>query len=164
MNVTPPSEVRQFIAAYANADERFIRFDWNGRHGKDLADPNLSFRKSVLDAVLADIPLAPMELVRDLYRAETRFSHAARGIDRRVRHLGEQLLRHGGDRFIEDYIDGMDQSFDAFCGTAFDCDPALGDQLLRFVGRQLQTETDARKLALLHLAEKRFQQWANRAP
>lgn len=155
----PPSDVRSFIALYSAADERFIRFDWNGNHAEGFADRNMAFRESVLEVVLADIHSVPIELVRDLFRAETQFSREAWSIDNRVSELGEHLLRHGGDRFIEDYIEGKHQSFDACCGAAFDCDLPLAKHLLQLTQERLQAETDVRKIELLHLAEQTFQEW-----
>jgi hypothetical protein len=155
----PPSDVRGFIMGYTAEDERFLRFDWNGNHAEKFVDRNMAFRKSVLDAVLAEINSVPIELVRDLFRAETQFSREAWCIDNRISQLGEHLLRHGGDRFIEDYIEGKHQSFDASCGTAFDCDLPLARQLLRITQERLQAERDARKIELLRLAEETFQGW-----
>jgi hypothetical protein len=154
------SNVRDFIAGYTPVDEKFIRFDWNGVHAEGFVDRNLTFRKSVLDAVLADLRAAPLELTRDLYRAETQFSREAWCIDNRVSQLGEHLLRHGNDRFIEDYIEGKHQSFEASCGAYFDCDLPLAQHLLRIVRQRLQAETDAHKLELLRLAEETFHRWA----
>jgi hypothetical protein len=159
-----PLDVSKFVAAYTSADETFIRFDWNGEHGDKFEDKNQVFRAAVLDRVDEDLQAAPIELVRDLFRAVTVFSREAWCIDRRVGRLGEHLLRHGADQFIEDYIEGKHQSFDASCGAAaFDCDESLSRHLLQVVRDRLRCESDPRRIEVLKLGEETFERWTKAA-
>jgi|GEM_PF-1947981 len=159
MAPSPAKDPRTFVAEYTSDDERFIRFEWNGKHGDDLEDPNGFFRGEVLDIVVDDIKVAPMPLVRDLFRIETAASRETWAIDDRVSPLGEHMLRHGADQFIEDYIEGKHQTFDAWCGAYFECDLNLARHLLQVVQDRLQAETDERKIELLKLGEKMFTEW-----
>ena len=161
MNDIPEKTARDFIDGYRSSDERFIRFQWNGRHAADFIDENLAFREAVKKLVLESLDSAPLELIRDLYRAETQFSREAWGIDGRVGRLAEHLLRQGNDRFIEDYIEGKYQSFDASLGTAFEVDLPLAEHLLQVVRERLQvaTNTDEERVRLLRLGEETFQSW-----
>src|SRR5438477_8828798 len=135
-------ELQHFIAHYNASDEPLICFDWNGKHADQFQDRNYEFRKEVLAEVFTDMHAAPIELVRGLYRAETKLSKEAWGIDMRVRQLAEHLLRHGGDRFIEDYIEGKLQGFDAsLAAGSFEVDLPLAERLLLVVRERLQTET-----------------------
>jgi hypothetical protein len=153
-------ELQLFIANYAPTDERLICFDWNGQHGDRFTDRNYEFRKEVLSEVLTDIRVASLELVRDLYRAETRFSKEAWCIDMRVSQLAEHLLRLGNDRFIEDYVEGKYQSFDSsMAAAAFRVEKSLAEHLLAVVRDRLQSEQDERRRNLLKSGEETFERW-----
>jgi hypothetical protein len=158
---TAAEGIRSFIRGYKPADERRIRFQWNGKHADEFVDENLAFREAVKERVLDDLDSAPLQLVCDLYRAETQFSREAWCIDGDVARLAEHLLRRGGDRFIEDYIEGKYQSFDASLGTAFEVDLPLAERLLQAVRDRLRTAAalseDRRRL--LRLGEETFQEW-----
>jgi hypothetical protein len=161
MGAFSQAELRQFIRGYNPGDEALVRFEWNGKHAERFEDRNYEFRKEVLAEVLADLRAAPLELVCDLYRAETTFSKQAWCIDLRVGRLAEHLLREGGDRFIEDYLEGKGRSFDASLAVAaFPVDLPLAERLLRAVQERLLTERDEWKLALLRVGEETFRRWA----
>ena len=160
MPVFSKAELHEFIAKYRPSDRAGVDFDWNGRHGGEFRDGNHDFRKEVLDEVLSDLAHAPLELVRDLYLAETAFSAEAWCIDLRVGRLGEHLLRKGGDRFIEDYLEGKSRSFDAsLAASAFQVDSSLAGHLLSVVRERLQNEEDNHRLALLKYGEETFGRW-----
>ena len=154
-----PIDIRSFIAGYGPDDERFIRFEWNGKNDTEFEDANLAFREAVFEAVLEDLEAAPILLVRDLYRAETQFSREAWCISGDVGRLAEHLLRRGEDRFIEDFLEGKNQSFDAHLGTAFPVDRPLAEHLLREVQDRLVSETNEERLELLKWGETLFQEW-----
>src|SRR4051794_22177657 len=100
-------EVAEFIRSYTKtAGGVRIRFDWNGKHAEGFVDHNLEFRAAVRDAVLADVTSAPLELVCDLFRAETQFSREAWCIVDGVSVLAETLLRSGGPAYLDDYLEG----------------------------------------------------------
>src|SRR5215216_2338810 len=111
-------DLSAFIASYTSADEPRIRFDWNGKHADEVVDRNSEFRAAVRQAVLANPLAAPLELIRDLYRAETQYSREAWGIVPGVNVLAEQLLRRGGATYLDDFLEGKFQSFDASLGSA----------------------------------------------
>src|SRR5258708_40195763 len=132
------SEVTAFIASYRSEDEPRIRSDWNGKHAGEFADRNMQFRSAVLAAVLADVSAAPLELVRDLFRAETQCSREAWGIVDGVGVLAETLLRRGGVQYLDDFLEGKFQSFDASLGSAFKADRPLALAMLDAVRDRLR--------------------------
>ncbi len=144
-----PDDIPNFIANYGPNDERFIRFEWNGKPPDDFEDANMDFREAVIEAVVEDLDAAPILLVRDLYRAETRFSAEAWCIGGEVGRLGEHLLRRGEDLYIEDYLDGKDQSFDAHVSTDFLVDRPLAEHLLGVVRLRLESAADEESIELL---------------
>lgn len=150
-------EIRRFIDEYLPADETLIAYEERGR-----SCANYEFRKEVLSVALADLHAVPMNLVRDLYRAETEFSRVVHGIDMRAVQLAEHLLWHGGDEYILDYINGKGKSFDASLlmgGVRMTADHAR--HLLDWTQRRLQSESaaDEWSASLLRDAEELFTSW-----
>lgn len=91
----------QFIQSYSSsADEPNIRFEWNGKHAEGFVDGNMEFRNAIREAVLANVAATPIELVRDLFRAETQCSREAWGIVDGVGILAESLVRSGGPAYL----------------------------------------------------------------
>ncbi|MDZ4821097.1 MAG: hypothetical protein SGJ20_19200 [Planctomycetota bacterium] len=74
------NDVTTFVAGYTSADECRICFAWNGKHAEEFDDANMNFRDAVYDFVLDDIEAVPIELVRDLFKAEAECSVEAWGI------------------------------------------------------------------------------------
>lgn len=154
-----PDDIPSFISGYGLEDERFIFFDWNGKPPDEFEDANMAFREAVIEAILDDLDASPILLVRDLYRAETRFSAEAWCIGGDVGRLAEQLLKRGEDCYIEDFLKGKGQSFDAHLGTVFPVDRPLAEHLLGVVRLRLESETDEERLELLRWGESLFREW-----
>ena len=52
----------------SNSDFERIKFDWNGKHGDDLEDPNMDFRMEVCEFLIKDFSIATDKLILDLYQ------------------------------------------------------------------------------------------------
>lgn len=152
-------DVAAFIAGYKSTDEARIRFDWNGKHAEVFVDRNGKIRKAVREAVLADVSAAPLELIRDLFRAETQFSGEAWGIAEGVGVLAEALLRRGGPAYLDDYLEGKFQSFDSSLGSAFDYDLPLARAMLAEVRSRLASSPKSAKTRLRQAGEELFASW-----
>jgi len=152
-------EVTAFIANYSSSDESRIRFDWNGKHAADFVDRNMEFRESVREAVLEDVSSAPLELVRDIFRAETRCSKEAWCIVKGVGVLAEALLRRGGTLYLDDYLEGKFQSFDASLGSAFKVDLPLAHAMLCAVRQRIQSMPGSAMIDLWRAGEELFLGW-----
>lgn len=50
-------EVGKFIREYSDLDFEKIKFDWNGKHGDRLEDPNMDFRMRVCEEIIKDFRL-----------------------------------------------------------------------------------------------------------
>jgi hypothetical protein len=153
------NNITAFIASYTSAEEPRIRFDWNGKHAGEFADRNMEFRGEVLEAVFADPSAAPLELIRDLFRAETRCSREAWGIAGGVNVLAEHLLRRGGVPYLDDFLDGKFQSFDASLGSAFEADLPLAQAMLNAVRERLRSSPDSPRAKLWQAGEDLFLGW-----
>jgi len=154
-------DVALFVSAYSAADEHRIRFAWNGKHAEEFRDSNMDFRKAVRRVVLSDIDAAPIELVRDLFKAETECSREAWGINRGVDVMAERLLRSDPERFVEDYLTGKFQSFDAHLGSAFPTDSEIAARLLEIVQRRLSENPSDDRRELLVKGRELFEGWLN---
>ncbi len=107
------NEVAQFATSYDPKNFNAIAFAWNGKHAEQFADANADFRRKVIDVVLAQPDAVPIELIRDLYTAETEYSREAWAVLPAVSQLAELLLIRGSNAFLDQYANGMGQGFDA---------------------------------------------------
>ena len=151
--------IAAFIMSYTSANESRIRFDWNGKHADEFADRNMEFREAVREAVLADLPAVPLELIRDLFRAETQCSRESWCIVDGVGVLAERLLRCGGTDYLDDFLEGKFQSFDASLGSAFTVDLPLAEEMLTAVRARLRLCPDSPRTKLWRAGEKLFLDW-----
>ncbi len=150
-------DLSQFIASYTNSDEHRIAFAWNGEHADTFQDANYEFRKAVLDATLASADVAPLALVRDLFRAETEWSREAWCVDNRVAVLAGIMLTRGKQSLLMDFLRGKCQSFDASmaCG-GMSIQPQLAAELLREVNVRMNASTDDKERHLLQVGRDVF--------
>jgi hypothetical protein len=153
-------EAQEFIWTYTSSSgESRIRFDWNGKHAEGFIDRNMEFRNVIREAVLADVAVCPIELVRDLFRAQTQCSREAWGIVDGVGVLAESLLRRGGPTYLDDYLVGKFQSFDASLGSAFEYDLPLARAMLAEIRERLRSSPDSPKARLWLGGEELFAGW-----
>ena len=156
------SEVEAFIGDYQSARDRGrIAFAWNGQHADGFRDANAAFRRQVVRAVVADVRAAPVELVRDLYDAETSWAKEAWCVNAEaVRTLAEELLTRGGATFVEDYLAGkVGRGMDASMSAYFDCPRQLAEQLLAEVEARLAAGAEGERKALLDAGRDIFRSW-----
>ncbi len=156
-------DVTEFIASYASADESFIRFEWNGEHAEKFVDNNHAFRNTIREAVLANVSVAPLELIRDLFRAETQYSREAWCIVGNVNVLAESLLRRGGTEYLDDFLEGKYQSFDASLGSSFEIDKSLAESMLKALQERLHQFPQSPKIELWRTGENFFLEWVDPA-
>lgn len=136
-------EISDFINNYKNADESRICFSWNGLHGEQFVDGNMEFRELILEAALRNLSSAPLVLIRDLFRAETRCAKEAWGVADGIGELAECLLRRGGTKYLYDFLEGKHQCFDANQGSAFEYDIQLARTMLKAAEHQVSLSPDS---------------------
>jgi len=107
--------------------------------------------------VLANPAVAPLTLVRDLFRAETEFSREAWCVDNRVADLAGIMLTRGKCAFLMDFLRGKCQSFDASmaCGGMV-IDPETAAELLREIDVRMNAATDDEERRLLQVGRDVF--------
>ena len=149
-------DIRAFISNYQPSDEVRIKFDWNGKHAEDFRDGNQEFRGKVRKAVIDDVSAAPVILVRDLFRAETKWAVQAWGVVEGVDVLAEGLLRRGGTAYLDDFLEGKYSCFDANLGSAFPWDRQLLTTMLNEVRVRLAADPTSPKAGLWRQGERLF--------
>lgn len=153
--------VAEFVTFYTpSLDRPRICFAWNGAHAERFRDANEEFRRAVIKHALADLGAAPIELVRDLFDAETAHAWEAWGVWFAAVHaLARELLTRGGVEFVEDYLAGKFRGMDASCAAYFDCPRELTARLLAEVERRLGESPGERRKRLLETGRDLFRDW-----
>ncbi|MDF2524171.1 MAG: hypothetical protein K0R31_1812 [Clostridiales bacterium] len=112
-------ETAQFIDVYDETLQSQIDFKWNEKHGKELVDENVEFRRNVLMWLDEhDYETDNGLLLKDLFLAEARFAKEVWGVYRYFGLLASKLLEKTGTTYIDDFLVSAFQSFDTYCSTA----------------------------------------------
>ena len=159
-------QIADFVTFYTpSLDRARIGFAWNGLHADRFHDANEEFRRRVRKHVCAALGTTPIELIRDLYDAETAWAQQAWCVNAEgVRALAEELLTRGGPAFVEDYLAGKSgRGMDAFCAAYFDCPRDLAERLLAEVDRRLAAGAEGERRALLESGREIFRGWVEGA-
>jgi hypothetical protein len=160
------SDVSEFVVGYVSARDRArVTFAWNGEHADRFHDTNEAFRERVLERALKDLDTVPLDLVRDLYDAETAWASQAWCVNAEaVSALARELLTRGGPDFVEDFLAGkVGRGMDAHCAAYFDCSRQLADRLLAEVERRLAAGAEGHQRALLEAGRDIFRWWVENA-
>lgn len=61
------TEFKSFAENYSKSDFDRIKFEWNGKHGDEFADPNYEFRNHLCEAIKDNFSEYSLDLIKDLY-------------------------------------------------------------------------------------------------
>lgn len=154
------NDIKEFINNYTADSEKRIRFVWNGEHAEKFSDANIYFRKEVIDYALKYPDEVSIDLIRDLFRAETEASKEAWRINKCVVPLAKMLLERGGPKYVEDYIQGKFQSFDASLACAsIDISLPILKSHLEEIKARLSENPDENRKRLLTAGLDVFTKW-----
>jgi hypothetical protein len=95
-----------FIIHYDSTQEQEIAFVCNEQGITKFTDLNFEFRKQVNTAVIYSSNHAPLDLVRDLYKAEIAYARKFGSVSKQVHHLVEILLSRGKINYLRDFLVG----------------------------------------------------------
>ncbi|RKP44060.1 hypothetical protein D7Z26_26990 [Cohnella endophytica] len=111
-------ELLSFSTGYDVSNRNHIIFDWNGKHANEFVDSNQQFRRNIIKFVIENDQLFfPIELYRDLFLEEAKWSVQAWSVGIDFHKLGEKLIRYGKDKFLNDFLIGAFSSFDTYCSS-----------------------------------------------
>ena len=106
-------EIENFVKSYTEDDLLKIMFDWNGKHADGFEDHNIEFRRCVLEYFKEHMSSFPIQLIVDLYEAETQLAKEAWGVNPIVSDLAQELLERGRAKYVVEYLKGLGRGMDA---------------------------------------------------
>ncbi|MEM7554067.1 MAG: hypothetical protein AAF378_08200 [Cyanobacteria bacterium P01_A01_bin.84] len=110
-------ELSKFIDNYDSNSEKIISFSPSESENKPI-DNNFEFRQLVIQEVIQTPENAPLELLWDLFEAETLFAKTNFSVNPNLRHLASILLIRGGTKYLQKFLRYRYLSFDIYCETA----------------------------------------------
>jgi hypothetical protein len=120
-------------------------------------DPRSNLPADWTYRVVYDLQVAPDMLVRDLFLAVTKCSKEAWSIDIRASVLARTLLCRNPEKFLQDYMQGASQSFDAGMATgAVDLPAEVVSMCLELLADELDDIADERERHRLSFFQARF--------
>lgn len=136
-------EIVEFTRTYTSNQRPRIEFAWNGKHAADLCDANRDFRSSVDSFICEDPGQAQIELIRDLFIEESKWSIEAWCAPFTFPRLGELLLTRGGADYLTDFLQGCFASFDTLGAChQMKIDPVVIAPLIRELEQRINGAPD----------------------
>lgn len=157
--------VSEFIDKYTQANRDRIIFAWNQKHGEEFNDSNFQFRQKVIDGVIAAPERANINLLRNLFEAEARWSKEAWCVCDGFAQVGTLMLKRGGIDSLDHFLLWFSNSFDAFseCHT-MQLDPATVNMLLQEINRRLTITSKDSDKSRLEMAKMLFEKYKTGNP
>lgn len=107
-----------FSTEYSAQDQPLIMFKWNGKHSTEFIDYNQEFRRNIIKYVLeTELPYYSVELIRDLFIEEAKWSVEAWCVGEDFTKLGEKLIEYGKKQYLLDFLIGTFSTFDTYCAS-----------------------------------------------
>lgn len=151
------NEFQIFADNYSQSDFNEIRFDWNGKNGKDFQDNNYHFRMKLCQFLEDKLENVKMDLICDLFREMAKCAKQDWSISYNFHLFGQEILRRGTPERIMDYLFGAMQSFDTIISSGrFQLTDPQKQQIFEYISTRLNTETDEQNIRMLQFGLKRF--------
>jgi hypothetical protein len=132
------NDIEQFVRDYNGSQKHRIEFAWNGKHASEFRDANQEFRSHVVAFVCEHSGQGSVELLRDLFIEDSKWSVQAWCAPFTFATLGGLLLTRGGVDYLSDFLEGFNASFDTFGAChQMDLDPIVASALIRHSQQQL---------------------------
>lgn len=97
-------KIKNFIKEYSKSDFGKIKFDWNGKHGNELEDPNMAFRMEVCEYLIKDFSIANDELILDLFQELSKSSKETWGVYGNYHLFAQEILDRGRTKYLLTYL------------------------------------------------------------
>ncbi len=150
-------KIEKFIIEYSNSDFKRIRFDWNGKHGDDLEDPNMDFRMEVCEFLIKDFSIANDELILDLYQELSKSSKETWGIYRSYHLFAQEILNRGRTKYLLNYLKGASQSFDTGLASGrINLTNMERQEILDYIDQEMKNGLNQDNKKYFEFAQKRF--------
>jgi hypothetical protein len=150
-------EIEKFIIEYSNSDFEKIKFDWNGKHGDDLEDPNMDFRMKVCEYLIQDFSIAADKLILDLYQELSKSSKETWGVYRSYHLFAQEVLNRGRTKYLLNYLQGASQSFDTSLASGrIELTDSEKNEILDFINKRLKDKVNEENRKYYEFAQQRF--------
>jgi hypothetical protein len=150
-------EIEKFIKEYSKSDFDKIKFDWNGKHGDELKDPNMDFRMEVCEYLIKDFSVASNNLILDLYQELSISSKETWGVYRSYHLFAQEILNRGKTKYLLNYLQGASQSFDTSLASGrIELTKDEKKEILDFVDKQMADSTNTENRKYFEFAQQRF--------
>ena len=150
-------EIEKFIKAYSIVDFEYIKFDWNGKHGDALEDPNMDFRMQVCEFLVKDFSIASDQLILDLYQELSSSSKETWSVYRNYHLFAQEVLNRGKTKYLLNYLKGAGKSFDtALASARVPLSHEEKEEILSYVNTQMSNSKNEENKKYYELALKRF--------
>jgi hypothetical protein len=150
-------EIEKFIKEYSKSDFDKIKFDWNGKHGDELKDPNMDFRMEVCEYLIKDFSVASDNLILDLYQELSKSSKETWGVYRSYHLFAQEILNRGKTKYLLNYLQGASQSFDTSLASGrIELTNDEKKEILDFVDKQMADSTNTENRKYFEFAQQRF--------
>lgn len=150
-------KIEKFITEYSNSDFERIKFDWNGKHGDDLEDPNMDFRMELCEFLIKDFSIANDKLILDLYQELSKSSKETWGVYRSYHLFAQEILNRGRTKYLLNYLKGASQSFDTGLASGrINLTNEEKEEILEYVNNQIENESNEENRKYFEFAQMRF--------
>ncbi len=150
-------EIENFIKEYSNSDFDKIKFDWNGKHGDDLEDPNMDFRMQVCELLKSDFSIASDILVLDLYQELSRSSKETWSVYNCYHLFAQEILNRGKTKYLLQYLKGASESFDTSLASGrIQLTDNEKKEILDYVNSEIKANPESEDNKYFEFAQKRF--------
>jgi len=150
-------ELEKFIKTYSSTDFQKIKFDWNGKHGDELEDPNMGFRIHVCDFLIHDFSIGSDQLILDLYQELSKSAKETWGVYRGYHLFAQEILNRGKTKYVLDYLKGAMQSFDTSLASGrIQLTDDEKQEILNHINSKISNDSNRENLRYYELALKRF--------
>jgi len=150
-------EIEKFIKEYSESDFDKIKFDWNGKHGDELKDPNMDFRMEVCEYLIKDFSIAPDSLILHLYQELSKSSKETWGVYRSYHLFAQEILNRGKTKYLLNYLQGASQSFDTSLASGrIVLTNDEKKEILGFVDTQMADRSNTENRKYFEFAKHRF--------
>lgn len=150
-------KIKKFITEYSNSDFERIKFDWNGKHGDKLVDPNMDFRMEVCEFLIKDFSIANDELILDLYQELSKSSKETWEVYRSYHLFAQEILNRGRTKYLLNYLKGASQSFDTGLASGrINLTNEEKKEILDYIDQEMDNELNQDNRKYFEFAQKRF--------
>ncbi|MEM9549300.1 MAG: hypothetical protein AAGA77_25225 [Bacteroidota bacterium] len=156
MNKIKKSKVK-FISNYSSEDFAAIMFDWNGKYGDELEDPNMKFRYEICEILKEDLNIASDQLIIDLFIELSKCAKACWGVYESYHLFAEEVLRRGSIKYLMIYLEGTMQCFDTILSSKrVRLDIEEKKRIYQYVQNEIKNTNSKSDMRLLEYALKHF--------